>query len=385
MQPDIYAIDIPVKEIKISKTQTCKDSIVFYGIDNLYPTRFEELIYSSETAKACVDSKANFLSTPFVNPEMEDVIVGKTNTNKDYTMKKFVKDIAKSLATYNGCYIAVQKNLLNQTAEVSVLDFTKVRFSSFDDLGRSNYAYVSDWAKSVTGKKNRAVYKYPLFNSNDEVFRHQAEELGTTTQVYHIFFDDKYVYPCNPFEQCVYDLGTEREIQVNRYEEITQGTPAKFIIRTDFSADATQRRQQMEQIKEFAGSKGRRVLAIKTEFDEDGNPRENGYQLDTIEDTRDLSKFNEAEKACANNIRKAINIPAILIDYEGATGGVNVSALQIQMAVSYFDALVSEEREAISQALDEIFKNTSIQFPADKDFTMTEKSIKIEDGNTDVK
>ena len=382
MQTDIYAIEIPVKEIKISKTQTCKDSIVFYGIDNLYPTRFEELIYSSETAKACVDSKANFLATPFVNPDMDKVVVGKTNTNKNYTLKKFVKDVAKSLSAFNGCYIAVQKNLMNQTAEVSVLDFTKVRFSSFDDLGRSNFAYVSDWAKSVSGKKNRVVYKYPLFNSNNDVFKHYAEELGTTTQIYHIFFDDKYVYPCNPFEQCVYDLGTEREIQINRYEEITQGTPAKLIIRTDLSNDVNERKSQIESIKEFAGSKGKRVLAIRTEFDEDGNPRQNGYQLDTIDDTRDLSKFNEAEKACSNNIRKAINIPSILIDYESATGGVNVSAEQMKTATDYFNALVEEEREAISQALDEIFEKTIIEFPDDKNFEMTEKTIRIY-GNTD--
>jgi len=382
MQQDIYAIDFPVKEIKISKTQTCKDSIVLYGADNLYPTRFEELIYSSETAKACVDSKANFLSTPFANEEMGDVVVGKTVTNKDYTLKKFVKDIAKSLSTFNGCYIAVEKNLMNQTAEVSVLDFTKVRFSSFDDLGRSNFAYVSDWAKTVTGKKNRIINKYPLFNNNDGVFKHYAEELGTTTQVYHIFFDDKYVYPCNPFEQCVYDLGTEREIQVNRYEEITQGTPAKLIIRTDLSKDINQRKAEIENIKDFAGSKGKRVLVMKAEFDADGNPRQNGYQIDTIADTRDLNTFNEAEKACSNNIRKAINIPAILIDYESATGGMNVSGEQLKSAVDYFNELVSDEREAISQALDEIFAKTVIQFPADKDFTLTEKTIRI-NGNTD--
>lgn len=370
MQNDIYSIDIPIKEIKISKTQVCKDQIVLYGADNDYPLRFEELIFSSETAKACVDAKTNFLSTPFANPEMEDVIVGKTNTNKDYTLKKFTKDIANSLATYNGAYIAVQKNLLNQTAEVSVLDFTKVRFSSFDDLGRSNFAYVGDWNKIVIGKKFKGFTKYPLFSNNDEVFKHYAEELGTTTQVYHIFFDDRYVYPCNPFEQCSYDMGTEREIQINRYEEITQGTPSKLVIRTDFSDDKYERQSQIDRIKDFAGSKGTRVLVIKTEFDEDGNPRTNGYQMDTIPDTRDLNMFIEAEKRCANNIRKAINIPAILIDFEQASG-ITVSGEQMRMAISYFDDLCAEEREAVSQALDEIFKNTSIAFPENKDFTMT--------------
>lgn len=384
MQNDIYSIDIPVKEIKISKSQVCKDQIVLYGEDNDYPLRFEELIFSSETAKACVDAKANFLATPFANEEMGDVVVGKTNTNKDYTLKKFTKDIATSLATYNGAYIAVQKNLLNQTAEVSVLDFTKVRFSSFDDLGRSNFAYVGDWNKIVVGKKFKGFTKYPLFNSNDEVFKHYAEELGTTTQVYHIFFDDRYVYPCNPFEQCAYDMGTEREIQVNRYEEITQGTPAKLVVRTDFSTDKHEREKQIDAIKQFAGSKGNRVLVIKTQFDDDGNPRTNGYQLDKIEDTRDLSMFSEAELRCANNIRKAINIPAILIDFEQASG-ITVSGEQMKASVDYFDQICEEEREALSQALDEIFKNTSIAFPANKDFTMTQKTIRYANGNnTDI-
>lgn len=383
MQNDIYAIDIPIKEIKISKSQVCKDQIVLYGLDNDYPVRFEELIFSSETAKACVDAKTNFLATPFVNEEMGDVVVGKTNTNQNYTLKKFTKDIANSLATYNGAYIAVQKNLLNQTAEVSVLDFTKVRFSSFDDLGRSNFAYVGDWSKIIVGKKFKGFTKYPLFNINDEVFKHYATELGTTTQIYHIFFDDRYVYPCNPFEQCSYDMGTEREIQVNRYEEITQGTPAKMIIRTDFSDDINERQKQIDKIKQFAGSKGNRVLVIKTEFDEDGNPRTNGYQLDTIPDTRDLNMFIEAEKRCANNIRKAINIPAILIDFEQASG-ITVSAEQMKSAVDYFDQLCEEQREAISQALEEIFRKTSIEFPADKNFQMTQKTIRYENGNNTI-
>lgn len=374
MQNDIFEIEVPQKEIIISKSQLVKDKIVFYGDNNDYPNKFDELINSSETAKACVGALTKFLATEFEDKNIGKTVVGKTITNKNYTLNQFVKDIAKSLATFNGAYIAVQKNLLNQTAEVSVLDFTKVRFSEFDDLGHSNYVYVGDWNNEITGKKlKKSFAKYPLYNDNDEIFKHQAEELGTTTQVYHLFFDTRYVYPCNLFEQCAYDMGTEREIQVNRYEEITQGTPAKLIIRTDFSNDKFEKQEQIESIKNFAGSKGQRVLVIRSSFDEAGVPISNGYQLDTVPDTRDLNSFSDAEKACANNIRKATGLPLILIDYESATG-INVSGEQMRMSVNYFDELVKEDRKMITEMLEEIFSNTNIPFES-KNFNLTKKTI----------
>lgn len=360
-----------LKTITISRDQSVRGNIVFYGDDNLYPNIMGSLIDSSQTAGICVKTLTDFLATPFVDDRMGTVEVGRTITNKKYTLNQFKRDIANSLAKFNGAYISVTKNLRGEVVNVSVLDFTKVRFSEFDDSGRSNFVYVGDWANQINGKRGKKKFiKLPLFNNNMEVFRHQSKECSTTTQVYHIFFDDSYIYPTNAFECVAMDMDTESAIQSTRHNEITQGSPSKLVLRTDFSKDENARRDQIEQIKRFAGPNGDKILVIKTEFDEMGNPRSGNYQLDVIPDNRDISKFDMSEKSIANNIRKCVQVPGILIDFEFSTG-ITVSGAQLKVSVSYFNDLMRSKREMISESLAEIFSNTTISFPSN-DFGMVD-------------
>lgn len=194
--------------------------------------------------------------------------------------------------------------------------------------------------------------------------------------------NDEYVYPQNAYETVAYDIATEKEIQINRYNEITQGTPSKLVIRTDIPSDKIERKKLIETIQNFAGSKGDRVLLIRSSFDEEGVPISNGYSLDTINDTRDLSKFIEAEKACANNIRKVWNIPAILVDFEQATG-ISVSGEQLKAAVDYFDQIIEPIRRIVSDSLYEIFKDTTIEFSS-KNFELQNKTIRNNGNDTNI-
>lgn len=373
---NIKSLEIDRKRIKVSRSQYVDGDIIVYGQDNTYPNDMDSLILQSQTAKACSQAYAKFLATGFVDENIGKTVVSYTTSGKKYTLKDLLKGIAISLSKFNGAYVLVNKNLAGEVVSAEVLDFQKVRFSSFDDTCRSNYAYVGDWAGEIENtkkSKKKKFLKYPLFNVNYDVFRKMGESTGTTASVYHIFVDNTYIYPSSPFEPVIYDMGTEAEIQLNRYEEITQGSPSKLIIRTDFAGTDVEQEEQLEEIQNFAGSKGNRVLVIKTQFDENGQPITNGYQLDTIEDTRDLSKFGEAEINCANNIRKVINIPQILIDFEGATG-LQVSGEQQKSAVRYMDRLCVETRELISESLAEIFDKTSIKFPS-KNFELSHMTI----------
>lgn len=375
---EVYNIEVPKKEIKISRSQKVNGDIVMYGADNHYPSRMQALIEQSQTASACANVYSKFIATSFVNENVGKTVIGHTVTGKRYTLNTLVKEIANSISKFNGAYILVNKNLLGEVVSAEVLDFAKVRFSAFDDLGRSNYAYVGDWNDEIInfGKRTRKRFeKYPLFNNNFEIYKKMAKSTGTTASIYHIFLDEQYVYPASVFEQVSYDMGTEFEIQCNRYEEITQGSPSKLIIHTDIAGSDEEKMEQVEEITNFAGSKGSRCLIIRTQFDEQGQPISNGgYQLDAIPDTRDLSKFSEAEKACANNIRKSIGIQSILIDSENATG-VEVSAAQMKMATYLFDMQVKDVRDIISESLSEIFEKSDIKFES-KDFALSSKTFK---------
>lgn len=367
------------KSIKISKAQNIKENIVFYGADNKYPSVMEGIIDGSQTAVLCVKTKSKFLSSKFVDENIGSTAVGKTWINRAYTLSALTRDIAYNLSKYNGCYLQVTKNLAGEVVMVSVIDFTKVRFTEFDDTMRCSAVYVGDYANNVTGKKKKSFVKLPLFTNDQKLFKMMAENYGTTTSVYPIFSDCGYYYPKNPFESVYKDCLTEYEIQDNRYEEISEGSPAKLIIRTDFSTNEDERNEQIEQIKSFAGSKGRRVLIIRSSFDENGEPINTGYQMDTINDTRDLSKFNDAEKAIAGNIRKALQIPSILVaPNDGAT--LDASAAQLRAAVDYYNDFTRDERDLITESLNEVFLNTSIKFPS-KNFELQNFEMTIRENN----
>lgn len=367
------------KSIKISKAQNIKENIVYYGSDNKYPSVMEGIIDGSQTAVLCVKTKSKFLSSKFVDENIGSTAVGKTWINRDYTLSALTRDIAYNLSKYNGCYLQVTKNLAGEVVMVSVIDFTKVRFTEFDDTMRCSAVYVGDYAGNVTGKKKKSFVKLPLFTNDQKLFKMMAENYGTTTSVYPIFSDCGYYYPKNPFESVYKDCLTEYEIQDNRYEEISEGSPAKLIIRTDFSTNEDERNEQIEQIKSFAGSKGRRVLIIRSSFDENGEPINTGYQMDTINDTRDLSKFNDAEKAIAGNIRKALQIPSILVaPNDGAT--LDASAAQLRAAVDYYNDFTRDERDLITESLNEVFLNTSIKFQS-KNFELQNFEMTIRENN----
>lgn len=352
---ETFEFPIEAKSIKISTSQYVKDNIVYNGNDNKYPMNMEYLIDKSETATLCVGTESKFLSTPFVDGSIGSKKYGLNWISMPYTLDMIKYDIAYSLAKFNGAYIMVTRNLNGDVVKLNVIDFNKVRFTEFDGTMRATGVLVGDFGKEVKGGKfNRKNFnKFPLWNGDFEHFKLLSETFGTTTSIYPLFCNTQYYYPSNPYESVIYDLATEYEIQLNRYEEITQGSPAKLILRTDISKDDYMREKELERISNFAGSKGDRVLVIATSFDENGQPINNGYQLDQIADTRDLSKFSEAEDRCEKNIRKCVQIPAILVS-PNESNNLNSSAEQMKEAIKYFNEITKSKRELIGNALTRI-------------------------------
>ena len=351
---ETFNFEIPKKEIVISKSQSVGKNIVNFGADNLYPTHMESLIDSSETASLCVKTETKFLATGFVNESLNNKVVGKNWMNNDYYLSDLLYDIAYSISKFRGAYLSITRDLTGNVKDIHLLDFPTVRFTEFDDSMHSNAVIIGDWSKTIkkiNNKKNFSIL--PIYRQDYEIYKRLSETYKTTTSVYPIFENTVYYYPLNQYEAVANDMGSEYELQVNRYEEITQGSPAKIVIATDLSTDEHKRKQQLEQIKSFAGSKGNRVLVIKTSFGDDGEPVTNGYKLDKIEDTRDLSKFIEAEGQIEKNIRKVAQIPSILISpNDGAT--IDGSAAQMRAAIAYYNAICKSTRELIGKSLTKI-------------------------------
>lgn len=351
---ETFNFEIPKKEIVISKAQSVGRNIVNFGSDNLYPSHMESLIDSSETASLCVKTETKFLATGFANGSLDNKVIGRNWMNNDYYLSDLLYDIAYSISKFRGAYLSVTRDLKGAVKDIHLLDFPTVRFTEFDDSMLSNAVIIGDWSKTIKKINSRKNFQIlPLYRQNYEIYKKLSETYKTTVSVYPIFENTVYYYPLNQYETVVNDMSSEYELQVNRYEEITQGSPSKLIIATDLSTDERKREKQLEQIKNFAGSKGNRVLVIKTSFGEDGEPVTNGYKLDKIEDTRDLSKFIEAENQIEKNIRKVAQIPSILVSpNDGAT--IDGSAAQMKMAIRYYNDICKSTRELIGKSLTKI-------------------------------
>lgn len=358
MAVELDNFSIELSKIKIGKTQGVKNNIVLYGDNNKYPSEMESLIDNSETATLCVKTLQKAYGTSFRNND-GDRRVGSTPVGKKYTLNSLLRDISYYMAKFNGAYVLVNRNLEGKIVNVKCLDYTKVRLGEPDSLGRVSYVYVGDWTKQITGKRNtsNSFTKYPIYSQDINLYKKMAEAYGTTASVFPIFSDAKYYYPTSPFESVVNDMATESSIQIGRYNEISNYSPSKLIIRTALSKDQNMRDKQKAKIRNFISPTGDKVLLISTSFDENGQPISNGYEATVINNTLNLDIFTNGEKSCANNIRKCVQIPGILVDYENATSGVTVSAEQIRVSVQYLNAITDGTRILISESLAELFND----------------------------
>lgn len=366
-------IDTEKNTINLTRSQIADGKIVSYGKNNDYPTIIASLIENSQTAKASTNILASFIASGFVN-EIGKVEVGKTFTGKAYTLNQLTRDIAQSLARFGGAFVMVKKSLENKVLETKIMRYEDCRFSAFDDNKFSNFVYYGDFSKTIKGEnKLKKAKKYPIFNTSTAVFEAMLKETNTTIQVYHIFVDNTYIYPLSPLDAVAYDMNSEYQIQVNRQQELTQGMPSKIFIHLPLDGTKEENEETIETIKKFAGSRGERMCVLKTQFAVDGTIDES-YKIDNIPDNRNANANTEAEKSCANNIRKAMfGLPAVLIDYESGNLSNN-SGEQINTAYNYYSRVTADLRTLVSESLAEIFENTSISF-ASKDFTLKNPNL----------
>lgn len=341
------------------------NGIMSFGENNDYPQRMERLILGSVTAKSTANSYAKFLSGDgFNNEEINRVVVGKDPRGKKITLKRLLSQVAQSLSFYNGAYVHVNLNLDRKVTDSSLRLFKNCRFSKLDDEGyTAKIGYYNNWEKDTKDKKyNKSNIKwYNVFNLDDAAFTSQiktAEGIENFKgQLYFLFLDNHYAYPLSPLDAAYIDCDTENQLALHKNNEIRNGFSKKTIFQINETLDDTLKGEMAEGIKGFMGSRGDKALVIETDTDESGNIMENkAMKVDSIESNVDSKMFENWEKELANNIRKPITIPAILIDYEESALG-STSGEAIMQATNFFNQVTKDDRAAISEMFKEIFSN----------------------------
>lgn len=335
-----------------------------FGDKNDYPQRIERLLLGSVTGKSASNAYAKFLTGSGFESEINNIVVGYDYRHKQVTIRDLLSKVCFSMAFYNGAYLHLNLTLNRKVKDVQHILFKNCRFSELDDTGyTSKIGYYENWEKrkGVKYDKNKIRW-YNIFNLNEKVFDTQVKNAGGVEkykgQVYFQFLDNNYIYPLSPFDPSYIDLDTEAQLGYHKNNEVSNGFSSKTVIQLNQALNDTAKEEMSDGIKSWIGSRGSKVLVIEAESDENGQIIENkAIKIDKIDSNVDSKLYENWEKGLANNIRKPITIPAILIDYEENKLG-STSGEAIIQATNFFNQVTKDDRASVSRMFKEIFSNS---------------------------
>lgn len=357
------------KRLVVKLDKSIKDDtssgIMSFGADNDYPQVIEKLIFGSETAKAASEILAKFIGGDgFENAAIGAIEVGKDKKGKPVTLDNIRRQVAKSLAKFNGVYIHCNLTLDRKVKNTKIIPFKYCRLSREDDAGFcARIAVHPNWSKESEGKKfdKKDISWLNHFNLSEFVFNSQVNEETIANfkgQVYSLYLDDDYLYPLSPFDSVYLDMDTEYQIQLFKNREIREGMSDKLVFHITANDDEKEQADTVEKIKKFGGPDGEKTLVFEDEFDENGDLKKDGsVKVDQIKTNINDKLFDGWEKSIPNNIRKAAKgLPAVLIDYEMGTLG-SASGEMIIQAVEYYNAVTKTLRESVSDLFKDIYSH----------------------------
>lgn len=351
--------------VKLNKTIVPDaGGIMSFGKENDYPQIIEKLVNGSKTAKSCQRVYSNFLAGGgFIDSSLNDVVVGKDERGRNITLIKILKKVSQSLAMNNGTYIRVDRNLEGMSSNAQIVPFKMVRFSKPDSSGYSPFLLISNqWTKEEKTQyqfdKQTPVQIFP-FSSNTDIVAAQIENVKIENyngQLFHIFFDDTYFYPLSPFDPVYLDCDTENQISIYNNNEAREGFTKKTLLWFPDQSTEDEESELKGKVKSMMGADGDKVLVFTTEVDSATNElkKNQTFLKEEINSSIDVELYKELEKTVSNNIRKALTIPAILIDYEENKLS-NVSGEAMKQAIEYYNMITENDRKQISESFKELF------------------------------
>lgn len=338
--------------------------VMKFGTMNDYPQRMERIITGSITAKSVAGIYARFLTgAGFENDELNKIVIGRDSKNKKITLRSLLSQVALNIAYNNGAYVHLNYNYDMQVVSAKNVLFKNCRFSKLDSRGyTSKIGYYENWQKeSGTKFKKEDISWYNIFNLNPEVFAEQIRKVDGIEnykgQIYFHYLDDQFLYPLSPFDAVYMDADTENEVGKFKNNEVRNGFSSKHLFQINEQLGETAKSEMAEGLYGFMGSRGDKALVVETPTDESGNIIENKSLKSTKIDTNiDTKTFENWEKDLTNKIRKAVNVPLILIDYDEGNLGTTSGEAVIQ-ATNFYNAVTEDARTSLEEMFEEIFSN----------------------------
>jgi hypothetical protein len=300
----------------------------------------------------------------FENEAINNIRIGTDSRGKKITMLSLLRDSAVSVSRHNGFYIHCNPTLDRRIKDAHLKPFKTVRFAIPDDRGYSAKMLVYDNWEKDNGKKydKKKIKTFNVFNLEQKAFIEQIKKAGGIEnykgQIYFQYFDSEFFYPLSNYDEVYLDCDTEAQIALFKNRQIRNGFFKKTVMRVQPGGTDEEKDALVEDARATLGPDGDGLWIIEDELTEEGELSEStAFKMDQLDSNIDDKLFENWEKGLANNIRKsAKGAPAILLDYEENKLGTT-SGEAIVQATNYYNAVTSDDRTAIEQSFEEIFKH----------------------------
>ena len=324
------------------------------GVDNNYPELVEALIENSVTAMLSANLMASYISGKGFGDTANRIIVHK---EKGTTLLQFAQEIADSIATHRGVFIAVNYNANYDHKDLDVLPFSDCRLGKKDDNSYNGKILVCDnWTDSAKAKKAKVV---DVYNPIEKVLKSQINKAGSIEKYNGQIFYFKYgkkTYPLSPIHPCLEDADSEKQSSVFKNRSLRKGWFGKVAIITkplvdgslegvddkEYQVQITERDHFRNTIKQFIGVENvDGAMHIELEFE--GDDIEKEFLLKTIDSNINDKLFAHTENSVRDNIMMCFNnVPAALVrSKDGALFGQSGNAIK-EMKIFYQDQTFDE-------------------------------------------
>jgi hypothetical protein len=318
----IRASFLEIFSVKSPEKRHHKDTIHFYGEDNLYPYSISNVIDNSPTGKRC----SNFMFKTLLGGGLEVDYPINDNLMLSDIVEQIFKSISKNYGSYLWVGYGINQNGGFEINNLKVLPYTDGRIRKSDHEGNDGRIYFKKW--NETEKFNSKItdkWFYP-YNNNQNVIRKQIENdfgkpINETNfknalknyrgQVYHINLTPDNVYSLPIWDSVFNEMDSESRIVNYTNIQVRRGFLGKIVVQTNNLNPEIEIKIKKD-ISKFLGSENSdSVWFLPVEGFED---LENSLRVLQLKPQYDDKLFKETDIRIKSNILGAFNnIPEDLL------------------------------------------------------------------------
>lgn len=357
---------------RMNPTENKQFGIVNYDDGNDYPQRIIQIVNSSPTAKACVETYGKFIGGEgFTDLTFYKAVVNSRGQNVD----KILSLIKKDFSRFRGFALHVNLTGGGSVSEVYHVPFEHVRKTSAarKEVDGTDFAIYYDWSKDISKqiKPEEIAYVHAFNPDKTEVIKQASLVDGWDNykgQLFYFSFDEG-SYPLASSDAVLEAILAEIQSDIATTSNIENNFAAKgMLIHKGRFADDEEREEFEEDFDQFVGPEGAKAIVVDVENDEEAP------EWVAIEGEVNDKIFEYTDKKVTSKIIRNWLIPKVLLSDTEGTGLFNQE--QIRDAITYYNLMTREERLILEDAFRVIFERFETQANPSGDYSV--KAIEYE-------